>query len=278
MTTPRIKLQPMDPLALLPYALAAGGGRVGPFSSAQLVAAGLTLLQRSAALVRALNGMRAGVLLDNGPAWVVALAASEGRGAVILHPGMTPVSLRAALTERRIGVVFTSTDLATLLPPECPHVTLDEAPARAQVVVGGQAVTVDLGAHFGLDLVGDTAVPGAEEECVIYATSGQMLTHRALLAMARHAVASETFTPLDRTCTRVALSSPGALPCGLIAPLLTGGMLDLSPIWPSNDLKENLQSPPFTKIVGHPEVIATSGRLDSTDTTRYRVIAITPQS
>jgi hypothetical protein len=48
-----------DPLALLPLALAAGGGRLRTagdsteYETQQLVAAGLTLLQRSAALVRA---------------------------------------------------------------------------------------------------------------------------------------------------------------------------------------------------------------------------------
>ena len=51
-----------DPLALLPLALAAGGGRIGVagdehlLDAQQLVAAGLTLLQRSAPLVRALSG------------------------------------------------------------------------------------------------------------------------------------------------------------------------------------------------------------------------------
>ena len=48
-----------DPLALFPLALAAGSGRIGAvgvdvFDAPQLVAAGLTLLQRSAPLVRAL--------------------------------------------------------------------------------------------------------------------------------------------------------------------------------------------------------------------------------
>ena len=50
-----------DPLALLPLALAAGAGRIGVagdalYDAPQLVAAGLTLLQRSAPLVRALGG------------------------------------------------------------------------------------------------------------------------------------------------------------------------------------------------------------------------------
>jgi hypothetical protein len=44
----------MTPLSLLPLALAAGGGRVDQYETQQLVAAGLTLLQRCAPLVRAL--------------------------------------------------------------------------------------------------------------------------------------------------------------------------------------------------------------------------------
>ena len=64
-----------DPLALLPLALAAGAGRVGvagadagDYDAQQLVAAGLTLLQRSAPLVRALSGRRAAILLPTVPA------------------------------------------------------------------------------------------------------------------------------------------------------------------------------------------------------------------
>jgi hypothetical protein len=41
-----------DPFAVLPYAAAAGGGRVDAYEAQQLVAAGLTLLQRSAPLAR----------------------------------------------------------------------------------------------------------------------------------------------------------------------------------------------------------------------------------
>ena len=80
-----------DPLALLPIALAAGNGRIGAagdelFDAQQLVAAGLTLLQRSAPLVRALSGKRAAILLPTAPQYLTALAASEGRGAVLVNP------------------------------------------------------------------------------------------------------------------------------------------------------------------------------------------------
>jgi hypothetical protein len=48
-----------NPLGVLPLAMAAHGGTLDDIPSAQLVAAGLTLLQRSAPLVRALYGKRA---------------------------------------------------------------------------------------------------------------------------------------------------------------------------------------------------------------------------
>jgi acyl-CoA synthetase (AMP-forming)/AMP-acid ligase II len=63
-------------------AIAAGGGTVDGFEAQQLVAAGLTLLQRSAPLVRALSGKRAAILLPTSPQFFIALAACEGRGAV----------------------------------------------------------------------------------------------------------------------------------------------------------------------------------------------------
>src|SRR5215208_2325860 len=78
------------PLSLLPLAAAAGGGRVDEYEAQQLVAAGFTLLQRSAPLVRALAGRRAGILLPASPAFLTALAACEGRGAVLINPLAAP--------------------------------------------------------------------------------------------------------------------------------------------------------------------------------------------
>ena len=75
-----------NPFSLLPLNLAAHGGSVDDVPVQQLVAAGLTLLQRSAPLVRALHGRRAAILLPTSPAFLVALGASEGRGAVLVNP------------------------------------------------------------------------------------------------------------------------------------------------------------------------------------------------
>jgi hypothetical protein len=48
-------------LDLLPLRAAAGGGSIDGLDATRLVAAGFTLLQRSAPLVRALAGKRAGI-------------------------------------------------------------------------------------------------------------------------------------------------------------------------------------------------------------------------
>src|SRR5919107_1181619 len=122
-----------DPLALLPLALAAGGGRVDQYETQQLVAAGLTLLQRCAPLVRALQGRRAAVLLPTSPAFVTALAACVPDG--------------------------TTTGL------------LDGARRRARVLAGGRSTDVDLGAHFGLALEGEADPHGRDEEAAIVYTS-----------------------------------------------------------------------------------------------------------
>src|SRR5688500_8678157 len=80
----------IDPLGLLPLAAAAGRGTVNGVEAARLVAAGLTLLRRSAPLVRALHGRRAALLLPTTPAFFTGLAAAEGRGAVLVNPLAAP--------------------------------------------------------------------------------------------------------------------------------------------------------------------------------------------
>lgn len=252
----------MDPLALLPYALAAGGGRVGPYATAQLVTAGLTLLQRSAPLVRALSRGRSGLLLDNGPAWVVALAASEGRGAVILDPDTDRDTMVTQITTHRIGAVFTTAARAIQLPHDCPRVVLDEAPVRARIVVGDRDVTVDLGTHFGLDLVGDSTVEGADDECVVYATNGEQLTHRALLTQGRGAMERHRFTPVDRTLVRGSIAQPGVLTCGLLAPLLAGGLLHLVLPTSLTSAAADVAGLQLTKVVDHSGALVDLSRHD----------------
>ena len=183
-----------DPLALLPLAAAAGGGSIDDIDAAALVAAGLTLLQRSAPLVRALAGRRAGVLLPTSPAFLTALAASEGRGAVLMNPLAAPRELAYQIADADVGAVFTSAALAPRLPESIPRVLLDDAPRAATVLAGGTGRLVDLGSHFPLTLEGDPQVAGRDEEAAVVYTSamegralGAILTHRSLLADARAA-------------------------------------------------------------------------------------------
>lgn len=215
----------MDPLALLPYALAAAGGRVGASEATALVAAGVTLLQRSAPLVRALAGRRAAALLPAGVALPVALAASDGRGLVLLGADDEGPISRESLDALQVGAVFTMSALADRLPPDLPRVLLEHAPQRATVVIDGREWNVDLGSHFGIDLMGDLNGPGAPEECVLFARSGERLTHEAVYRTARAAMEGLQYTPVDRTLALVPLTGSRAFASAFVAPLMAGGLL-----------------------------------------------------
>ncbi len=189
-----------DPLALVSLALAAAGGRLDGHDAGALVAAGHALLQRSAVLVRALSGRRSALFMPPGYAWLTALAASDGRGALILPPDPVPTPgwLAEQLTAERVGALFTleryrTASEVTALPPSLPLVLLDDAPGRATVQVDGQARVIDLGSHFGLALAGDLEIDGLDEECL--GLDGHWYSHRALLAAARRRGADEGQTP-----------------------------------------------------------------------------------
>lgn len=176
----------MDTLALR---LAAAGGRVDDVDVRQLVAAGFTLLQRSAPLVRALSGRRAGLLLPPSPAWIVALAASDGRGAVVFDPDADAPTIAARMSATGIGAIFTRRPWLPRVPSGLPTVLLDEVPSVAAVVgADGTSTRVDLGTHFGLAIEGATDVPGRDEECLVLDglpnVPPEVLTHRELLQRA----------------------------------------------------------------------------------------------
>jgi hypothetical protein len=186
-----------DPLALVTLAVAAAGGRIAEHDAATLVAAGHALLQRSAALVRALGTTRSAVWLPVGGPWLTALAASDGRGALLLDPATPGPAIAAQLAQQDVHALFTVEPLARpwadKLPAHLVQVWLDEAPRRATIVANGAARVVDLGSHFGLDLVGDTATPGLEEPFVW--TEEGWHTHRAVLAASRAHAALRRLTP-----------------------------------------------------------------------------------
>jgi acyl-CoA synthetase (AMP-forming)/AMP-acid ligase II len=223
-----------DPLALLPLAIAAGGGQLGSFDAAQLVAAGVTLLQRSAPLVRALAGKRSAILLPGGPSFLVALAASDGRGALLLDPGASPAWIAWQLADADVGAVFTHEGLVPLLPAGTPVALLDHAPRAARVMAPGRTMDVDLGSHHGLSLEGDTATEGRDEPCAIwYAPSGrrEVESHRALIAAGRAAVAELLLTPVDHVLSVLPVHEAAALSVGVTAPLMAGARVSiLSPV------------------------------------------------
>jgi acyl-CoA synthetase (AMP-forming)/AMP-acid ligase II len=215
-----------DPLALLPLAIAATGGRLGAFPAASLTAAGLTLLQRSAPLVRALAGRRSALLLPSGPAFLVALAASDGRGALLLDEQASPETIAWQLADAEVGAVFTLEALMPSLPDGLPLVLLDDAPRRAHVITPGRTMDVDLGSHHGLALEGDPETDGRDEECIVYYRASGVRsarTHRELLAASRAAVAELRLTSVDHVLSLLPWGDPEALAVCLAAPLLAGG-------------------------------------------------------
>lgn len=218
-----------NPLSLLPVALAAGGGRVDGADAAGLVAAGFTLRQRSAPLVRAMTGRRSAILLPPSGAIVTALAASDGRGAVLLSPDASPDAIGGALRVAAVGAVFTTRALATQVPDgEHALVLLDDAPRRAIVRAHGAESVVDLGAHFGLDLEGEED-DGSDEECVVTWAPGSdapphgtVFSHRNLFALARGAVDAASLQKGDHVLWALPADDLAGLAFGMAGPLLAG--------------------------------------------------------
>jgi len=253
-----------DPLGLLPIAIAAGGGRVDGFEAQQLVAAGLTLLQRSAPLVRALSGRRSAILLPTSPAYVMALAASEGRGAVLINPLASRVEAAYQITDANVGAVFTTTELVGRLPDHVARVLLDDMPRSALVVADGTARHIDLGSHWGLTLDAEVDAPASHEEAAIVYTSGfegtplgAILTHANLLSNARDTVEAAR---MDRDVTALAVL-PFAHLFGLVvsgvAPMLAGGRVITMERFNAARVVELLEQGGISDLVAVPSVFAT---------------------
>lgn len=205
----------MDTLALR---LAAGGGRIDDLPASQLVAAGFTLLQRSAPLVRMLAGRRSALLLPPGPAAVVALAASDGRGAVVLPTGASASEIAALCAASDVGAVLTIETHRPLVPTSLGMVLLDAIPRAAMVCTPeGREQTVDLGSHVGLTIEGETDLPGRDEEALLLPTLPPVaLTHREVL-------------DLDGLGDRVDPSrADAAIVTALLVPLLAGRTLRMA--------------------------------------------------
>ena len=252
-----------DPLGLFPLAIAAGGGHVDAFEAQQLVAAGLTLLQRSAPLVRALHRRRAGILLPTSPAFLTALAASEGRGAVLVNPLAAPREVEYQLADSNVGAVFTIAELAHKLPPSVPRVLLDDVPRAGRVLVDGASRDVDLGSHHGLTLEGDTDASGAPEEATIVYTSamagtplGARLTHANLISNARATAGAAAMTDESHTLAVLPFAHLFGLVVSGAAPLLAGGRVSTMARFNAARALELLESDSITELVAVPAVFA----------------------
>jgi long-chain acyl-CoA synthetase len=250
-----------DPLGLFPIAIAAGRGSVDGIEAQQLVAAGLTLLQRSAALVRALHRHRAAILLPTSPAFVTALAASEGRGAVLINPLAAPPEVAYQLADADVGAVFTTAGLAPLLPNDVPRVLLDDAPRSARVIVGGVSRDVDLGSHHGLTLEGEPDAPGAPEESVVVYTSalagtllGASLTHASLLSNARATIDAAMMTDEAHALAVLPFAHLFGLVVSGAAPLLAGGRLTTMARFNPTGTIELLERESISELVAVPSV------------------------
>lgn len=249
---------------LLPLRAAAGNGTVDGHPAAALVAAGFTLLQRCPPLVRALAGRRAGILLPSSPQFVTALAASDGRGALLINPLASPVEIAQQVDEAQVGAVFTISAMQDRLPTACPRVLLDDAPARARALLpGAEAIAIDLGSHFGLSLEGDADAPGRDEECAIVYTSamrgrslGAVLTHRNLIANARQTIQAAENHAGDHLLAVLPFSHLFGLTVSLMAPLMAGARVTTMPRFNALAAVDLLEREAITQLVGVPAVFA----------------------
>ena len=191
-----------DPLALLPLALAAGGGIVRAasdgveYEAQQLVAAGTDAAPaQRAARARAERTPGRDPPADVARVLHRARGVSEGRGAVLINPLAAPAEIAFQCATRTSAPCSRSAALASRVPPD---LVVDPARRRAaQRARHRRRVSreVDLGSHFGLSLEGESDVRGRDEEAVIVYTSamrgtplGAVLTHANLLANARSTV------------------------------------------------------------------------------------------
>jgi acyl-CoA synthetase (AMP-forming)/AMP-acid ligase II len=251
----------LDPFSLLPLSLAAQRGRVDDFEVQQLVAAGLALLQRSAPLVRTLSRKRAAILLPTSPAFFVALAACEGRGAVLINPLAARGEIAHQLSDANVGAVFTSSALADTLPADIPRVLLDDAPRSARTMIDGVSRDVDLGSHVGMTIEGDADVRGSADEAVIVYTSamagiplGAILSHRNLLSNARAASEATGLSPDDRVLALLPFSHLFGLTVTGSGPLLAGAHVSTMSRFSPARAVELLEQEAITMVVGVPAV------------------------
>jgi long-chain acyl-CoA synthetase len=248
-------------LGVLPFALAAGGGRVDGHPASALVAAGLALLRHSPPLVRALEGRRSALLLPPSSAVLTALAASEGRGAVLVNPLAAPMEVAYECADANVGAVFTIAALASRVPAHTPVVLLDASPHTAAVRVDGTETMVPLAMHSGMRLDGEADEPGRDEEVAVVYTSamagrplGSVATHRNLLSNARWVRDAAGLGALDHVLALLPLSHLFGLTATLAAPLLAGARITTMPRFQPAKVLELVERDDITVLTGVPAV------------------------
>ena len=250
-----------DPLSLLSFAVAAGGGTLDGVEAQQWVTAGHTLLTRSAPLVRALAGGRSAILLPPGGPFLTAIAASDGRGAVLVNPLASRPELVRQLRDAGVTVALTNTALSASLPDGFARVLLDEAPRRARVMIGDRDQSVDLGSHFGLDVEGSIDAPGSDEEAVIVYTSamagtplGAILTHRNILANARASAEAMGDEPRDHCLAALPFAHLFGLVVCTCSPLLLGARVTTMDRFHAGRALDIIEQQSVTRFMGVPSM------------------------
>jgi acyl-CoA synthetase (AMP-forming)/AMP-acid ligase II len=220
-----------NPLGLLPLALGARAGTVDGLPAGQLVAAGLTLLQRCPALIRAVYGRRIAILLPSSPAWLTALAASDGRAAVLLDPSASLPEQAALLAAGDVAAVLTIAELADRVPAGMLHVCLDDVPSAATLAVpDAPPRRIDLGAHTGWTLEGAEDEPGGSDEIALLipersdagTVEFRAYSHDTLLRRAHDAAPDRHTTSAAGRSDAVPFHTAYGLTVALFAPLLAG--------------------------------------------------------
>ena len=229
------------------------------YQAQQLTAAGLTLLRRSASLVRVLSGRRSAILLPASPAFYVALAASEGRAAVLIDPRTSRSGIAYQLATESVAAVFTSSVLATKLPAHLARVVMDDAPHTAHVAIDGIGRDIDLGSHVGLPVEGDHDVAGSDEPvAIVYGRAKgvhglpSVLSHKTLLSTARAAARVFAITDTDRVLALVPVADVFGLAVAAVAPLLEGGSVITSHHADLSALAQTIVGGGVTHVVGVP--------------------------
>jgi hypothetical protein len=109
-------------------------------------------------------------------------------------------------------------------------VLLDQVPRAAHLHVEAQTVTVDLGSHFALELVGvqeGEESAGSTELCYVEAVTGVLRSHGDLLLQARGVGSARRGMQGGPAAPGTALHDPSVLVAALLAPLLAGATIPL---------------------------------------------------